>query len=179
MKKISLVLVLSLMLSGCASYGPVKGANYEQLIKNVLPPEAGAIKMSGTGTWYRDAGGVDNSIRKMPMKFAGEPVSQTNGIVAITETALYFLQWYKETGAYKIMLRIRYDEIQSLQHGKLGSGRRIAIQEKDFSFTAVDFSLNGFIHNEAETEEAFRLLQEMIKTSEPSFLASPKRSTSH
>ena len=92
MKKISLVLVLSMMLSGCASYGPVKGANYEQLIKNVLPPEAGAIKMSGTGTWYRDVGGVDNSIRRMPMKFAGEPVLPTNGIVVITKTALYFLQ---------------------------------------------------------------------------------------
>ena len=77
------------------------------------------------------------------------------------------------------MLRIRYDEIQSLQQGKLGSGKRIAIQEKDFSFTSVDFSLKGFIHNEAETEEAFRLQQEMIKTSVPSFLASPKRSTSH
>ena len=156
-KKIRFVLVLSLMLCGCASYGPTEDANYEQLINTALPPDAGAVKMSAPGEWWRDTDGWKINFNN--------PYYPTSGSVVITETALYFLQWYKKTSSYKIMLRIKYDEIESLELAKQGFGRRVAIQRKDSSFVS---SFNSFDFRNKKAEEAFRLLQEMRKTAAPS-----------
>ena len=155
-KNIFLIIFLGVFL-GCSSYGPVSSQEFSQLVQTPLPSNSGKIVLSGTGSWFPNAQGFNDT----RSSFLAPPIQPIPGIVVITDKELFFQQWNKKEKKYKIMLRIGFEDIESLSLDKYGLNRRLVIQKKDYSFHTFDFTRGkGQFINGSKTEEAYSLIKQ-------------------
>ena len=154
------LLVILLVLSGCAATGPISAPNFANLVANAIPANDGQMEMYGTATWYANTKGF-TAVRSA---FLSKPADPIPGVLVLTNNAILFQQWEETTKSYDVIKRFEYKDLLSSTLDSYGLGRRIVIRKKDLSFDTFEFTRgNGGFIDGKKVEESVPFLQKKIK----------------
>ena len=147
--KLVIVSWLCVSLFGCVTAGPVFSPQFIDLVHeaiNVAPEE---IIMLGPGAWYPNLRG-----------FAHGPGGiYTFGVLAVTPSYLFVVQWDKTANNYQVVKRFSLTKKKKVTLDTFGLSRRVVVLWTDYSTDSFKFtSQHAQLIDRSKTESLFKLL---------------------
>jgi hypothetical protein len=133
--------LLSIWIASCAAVGPRDSPDFAVLVAKGIPDADGKLRFTGAGEWLPNTRGF-NDIRSTLLS---QPTNPVSGVLAVTDAAIFFLQWEESKARYEPVKRIRCSEIVGIELDSFGLNRRIVIQKSDLSFEAFNVTNPGNI----------------------------------
>lgn len=155
MKKLIVVIFLSLILSGCTTYRPQYDADYEKAVSAVIDKSSETIKFNDHAIWHPNRSTIP-TVFPIPTPIEGNMV--------ITDKTLYFLEWDSDSNAYNIVKKLPITDIQNVKITTFGLNRQLAIQSKNNNFDL--FSYTSHIKRNGDMNiEVLNYINSLIKKS--------------
>jgi Bacterial PH domain len=132
MLKILTLLMFTIILTGCASFGPLGTSGFEsKILEDIQEMKSPIIYESPASFMHAIDGynfaGVPLMLQYKPSK-TGTYQSYVvgEGIIVLTEKKLFFVKWYKEK--YQKYWDLDYENITDLEIRSFGLGRRLVLK---------------------------------------------------
>lgn len=119
---------VSLLLAGCASFGPFGTPDFEPTLRRDLPGVEGKLIHQAPAALLHAIDGygfVDNIAVESPL-FAKERFAVGDGLLVLTERKIHFVKWTTEK--YRQYWDADYDRILSVEVRSFGAGRRLVMK---------------------------------------------------
>lgn len=119
--------LLALLLTGCASNGPLGTAEFEPTLRRDIPDLKGRLVYQAPAVIFYGVDGyafIDNLIAKgtlAPGRHVNGP-----GVVVLTDERLHFIRWI--SGKYEPQWEIDYKAVTSLEVRSFVRGRRMVVK---------------------------------------------------
>jgi hypothetical protein len=130
---------LMLLLTGCASFGPLGTSNFEPKLRQDIPSLEGQIIYQAPASFLNAVDGYKFSdlgqLRPQyePLKYGTAQIYQVGeGIIVLTEHKVYFVKWRGEK--YENYWELDYKKITTIEIRSLGLGRRLVIEFDDVPY---------------------------------------------
>jgi hypothetical protein len=156
MNKINLIGAgaLLILLTGCASLGPINTAQFEPKIRHDIPTLEGRILEKSPATFLPGISGynlLDNIFER------GPAAKSKTGLIVLTEKKVYFARWVG--GEYKHHWDLDYRLINSLEVKSMGRGKRLVINfSKHPNVASFDISSDGTFIDAKKTKSIGQLI---------------------
>lgn len=157
MKKLIPVLVLSLLLSACATYRPQYDADYEKAVSAVIDKSSETVKFNDHAVWFPN----QSTIQVRPI-FALQ--AYNDGNIVITDKALYFMEWDSKSNEYNTVRKIYFSDVKNIKLAEFGPSKRFVIQSNPDRFDMFSF-VSHEIYDSEKNIEAYKYIQSLIKKS--------------
>ncbi len=148
MNRIAIVLLFSLSLVGCATYGPKEGSTeFIATVGSAIKPSTVVVAQSAA--WIPNIFGYNN------IMLGDNPIP---GAFVLTQSEVIFLVWNENSSAFIRATNIQRSDINQAIVDSFGRGRRLVIVSKDKvnSFELTSSSQN-FVDSES-TEKVAKIL---------------------
>jgi hypothetical protein len=150
------LLIWILLLTGCVAHGPVDSPEFPTLIARAIPAGDGEVRIYGPAEWIPNRRGFATE------RDLSVPSDFLNGVLAITDGSLVFLQWEPNLDRFDAVKRLAFPDIATVTLDKFGLNRRLVVRKNDLSYDSFGF-LRGAIADTDKTEAAYELLKPRFK----------------
>ncbi len=158
--RLVVVFLACILLFGCVSFGPVSSPQFTNLVQKAIQVESGDMQMLGPSQWYPNTRGFTDTRNFV------HPDHQnvTNGVLAVTFSAIYIVQWDKTDNNYHVLKRFMLAQIKEVTLDTYGLSRSVVVQWNDYSTDSFSFiSDSGQTIDRRKTESLYKLLSSNIK----------------
>lgn len=150
-RKAVLTATICLLLTGCASFGPLGTPAFESTLRRDIPNIEGKLTYQSPGSLLYGIDGYDfwdNATVNWPV-FAQDRLIIMEGIIVLTEQELYFVKWLRER--YRLLWALDYKKITSLEIRSALLGRRIVMKlDGEPRVVSLDIATNSGQRVDAE-----------------------------
>lgn len=156
MKKLIVVIFLSLILSACATYRPKYDADYEKAVSAVIDKSSETIKFNDHAVWRPNRSTI-------PSPYT--PSSSIEGNMVITNKNLYFLEWDTDENIYNIVKKIDISDIENTKITTYGLNEQLVVQSKNYNFDLFTVVSDIGRVQVDQNAEIHKYIQSLIKKS--------------
>lgn len=153
MKKLIVVIFLSLILSGCTTYRPQYDADYEKAVSAVIDKSSETIKFNDHAYWYPNRSVMEYTF------------STIEGNLLVTNKTLYFLQWDTEANSYNVVKKIPISNIKNAKIVSYGINKFASIQSAGDHFDIFTFVYDVAGIKSDQNKEMSEYINSLIKKS--------------
>ena len=147
----ALTVIITMLLAGCASFGPLGTTAFEPTLRRDVPSVEGKLTYQSPASLLYAIDGYEfwgNAAVHWPI-FAQDRSIIGEGIVVLSEQKLYFVKWFRER--YQLLWTLDYKKITSVEIRSLGLGRRIVITfDEEPQVTSLDVATDSGQRIDAE-----------------------------
>jgi hypothetical protein len=146
-----LTATICILLTGCASFGPLGTPAFEPTLRRDIPNIVGKLTYQSPASLLYGIDGYDlwaNATVNWPI-FAQGRVIVLEGIVVLSEQKLYFVKWFGER--YQLLWKLDYKKITSVEIRSVLLGHRIVIKfDEEPYVTSLDIATDSGQRIDAE-----------------------------